>query len=104
MGKPKNEVEFLFDLGSPYSYLAASQIPAFEKKNNVVVVWKPILLGGLFKSVDNQSPFYVESANKKQYLLNDLKSWALAYGIPFTLPARFPPNTLVAISPAPMSS
>ena len=95
--KPKNEVEFYFDLGSPYSYLATSQISIFEKKNNVDVIWRPILLGGLFKSVENKSPFYVEPANKKRYLLGDLKAWASMYEIPFTLPSQLPPNTLIAM-------
>jgi 2-hydroxychromene-2-carboxylate isomerase len=93
----QKEVEFFFDLGSPYSYLAASQLSLFEKKNNVAVVWRPILLGGLFKNVENKSPFYVESANKKRYLLSDLQAWASMYDIPFTLPAQFPRNTLVAM-------
>ena len=93
----KDEVEFFFDLGSPYSYFASTQLSKFESRNNVKVIWRPILLGGLFKSVENKSPFYVESVSKKQYLLSDLEAWASLYQIPFKLPSQFPPNTLVAM-------
>lgn len=93
----RNKIEFFFDLGSPYSYLASTQLESFEKKNNVAFEWRPILLGGLFKTVDNQSPFYVVSKGKKSYLLNDLQAWASLYGVPYQLPSQFPPNTLKAM-------
>ncbi len=96
-GMKRKQIEFFFDLGSPYSYLASTQLESFERKNNVAFEWRPILLGGLFKTVDNQSPFYVVSKDKKNYLLNDLQAWASLYGVPYQLPSQFPPNTLKAM-------
>jgi len=89
--------EFFYDLGSPYSYLAATQIEGLEKRHNIECIWRPILLGGLFKQVDNKSPFYETSINKKAHLLSDLISWADYYAVPFKLPSCFPPNTLMAM-------
>ncbi|GAA5314982.1 MAG: 2-hydroxychromene-2-carboxylate isomerase [Candidatus Pelagadaptatus aseana] len=91
------KVEFFFDLGSPYSYFAATQIEGIESRHDVVFEWRPMLLGGLFKNVKNASPFYVESANKKKYLLHDLQAWAAYYGVSFSLPNNFPPNSLTAM-------
>jgi 2-hydroxychromene-2-carboxylate isomerase len=47
---------FFFDLGSPYSYLAAERInPLFTEASGKPPVWQPILLGGLFKRFDRSS-------------------------------------------------
>ena len=47
---------FYFDLGSPYSYLAAERINAlFTEAAGAPPVWQPILLGGLFKRFDRSS-------------------------------------------------
>jgi 2-hydroxychromene-2-carboxylate isomerase len=47
---------FYFDLGSPYSYLAAERInPMFTRATGEPPVWQPILLGGLFKRFDRSS-------------------------------------------------
>lgn len=40
------QVEFLFDYGSPFSYLASLQIEGFAKRNNATIAYTPILLGG----------------------------------------------------------
>ena len=50
----KKEVEFFFDVGSPTAYLAYTQLPGIAARASAEIVWKPILLGGLFKAVGNQ--------------------------------------------------
>ena len=42
-------IEFFFDLVSPYSYLASEKIEELAQHNNRELIWKPFLLGGLFK-------------------------------------------------------
>jgi 2-hydroxychromene-2-carboxylate isomerase len=47
---------FLYDLGSPYAYLAAERVNAlFAEATGQSPEWQPILLGGLFKSYDRES-------------------------------------------------
>ena len=41
------EVEFLFDYGSPFSYLANPQIEGFAKRNGAAVTYTAILLGAV---------------------------------------------------------
>ena len=47
-----HRIEFFFDLVSPYSYLASEKIEELAQRNNRELIWKPFLLGGLFKALD----------------------------------------------------
>lgn len=86
------DVEFFFDIGSPYSYLASTQIEQLERETGASVEWRPFLLGGVFKETGNAAPANVPA--KAQYMLTDLRRWADAYEIPFEMPEIFPLNTL----------
>ena len=86
-------IEFFYDIASPYSYLAATQIPRLEKL--APVVWRPFLIGGVFKASGNMMP----GANpvKGQYMLKDLRRLSKFYGEPLRFPSRFPINSLNAM-------
>lgn len=86
-------VEFFFDFGSPYSYLAYKALPAIAAAQGAQIVWRPMLLGGVFKATGNHSP--VEIAAKGKWLQRDLQRWAARYGAPFRNNPHFPVNTLV---------
>jgi len=43
-------LEFFFDYGSPYSYLANSRLPALAERTGAEVSYRPMLLGGVFKA------------------------------------------------------
>lgn len=87
-------IEFFFDVGSPYSYLAATQIDRVGEGAGAEVRWRPFLLGGVFKDSGNDMPARV--AAKARWMLRDLSLWADAYDVPFRFPSRFPLNTLHA--------
>ncbi|HLE25334.1 MAG TPA: DsbA family protein [Thermodesulfobacteriota bacterium] len=59
----KKIVEFYYDLGSPYSYLASTQIERICEKYNADLEWKPLLLGGVYKETGNRAP--LEVPNKR---------------------------------------
>jgi 2-hydroxychromene-2-carboxylate isomerase len=90
-----NRVEFFFDVGSPYSYLCATQIDAVAAKHGADVTWRPMLLGAVFKATGNEMPARV--AAKATWMLSDLAMWAKHYRVPFTFPSSFPPATLRAM-------
>jgi 2-hydroxychromene-2-carboxylate isomerase len=90
MGKT---VDFYFDFGSPYSYLAYKALPAIAAANGAQIVWRPMLLGGVFKATGNHSP--AEITAKDRWLQLDLKRWAARYGATFNRNPHFPINTLV---------
>ena len=85
-------VEFFYDFGSPTVYLAATQLPAIAAPVGATIDWRPMLLGGVFKSTGNQSPVVVPA--KAAYMNNDLKRFAKRYGVPFRFNPHFPINTL----------
>jgi 2-hydroxychromene-2-carboxylate isomerase len=85
-------VEFLFDVGSPYSYLAYHQLPKIAEAQGAEIVWTPVLLGGIFQASGNKSPAEVPA--KGRYLNSDLQRWANAYGVAFQMNPDFPINTL----------
>ena len=86
------EVEFLFDVGSPTAYLAYTQLPEIAEKARASIIWVPILLGGLFKAVGNQSPALL--APKSAWMASDLPRFARRYNVPYQPNKYFPINTL----------
>jgi len=85
-------VEFYFDFGSPYSYLAYKALPGIAAAHGAQIVWRPMLLGGVFKASGNHSP--IEIPAKHRWLQLDLKRWAVRYGAAFSHNPHFPINTL----------
>lgn len=86
------QVEFFFDFGSPYSYLAYHQLPKIAKVRDAVIVWRPMLLGGVFQATGNHSP--VEVPLKGKHLKVDLQRWATQFGVSMQMNPHFPINTL----------
>ena len=87
------EVEFLFDYGSPFSYLASLQIEGFAKRNNATIIYTPILLGAVLKATGNASPMTVPA--KGRYMATELRRWATRYAVSFKPnPHPFLSNTL----------
>ena len=85
-------VEFLFDLGSPYSYMAWYQLPKVAQAQGARIVYTPVLLGGIFQATGNASPAGVPA--KARYLDADLQRWARAWGLQIASNPAFPINTL----------
>ncbi len=85
-------VEFYFDLGSPYSYLAYYRLLQMAEQQEIQIVYKPILLGGVFKATGNRSP--IEIPVKGAYSILDMQRWAEYYQIPMQMNPHFPMNTL----------
>ena len=85
-------VEFLFDFGSPTSFLAYKQLPKIAARHGARIMWTPILLGGVFKATGNTSPAMVPA--KARYMNGDLARFAKRYGIVLNFNSHFPVNTL----------
>jgi len=86
------QVEFFFDYGSPFSYLADTQLAALERRTGATVVYRPMLLGAVLKETGNASPITVPA--KGRYMGVELHRWARRYGVPFAANKFFPINTM----------
>jgi len=87
-------VEFFFDYGSPWSYIANSRLPAIAARTEAVIVYRPMLLGGVFKATGNRSPAENPVESKQLYGAVDLRRWAARAKVPFQRNPHFPINTL----------
>lgn len=86
-------VEFYFDLGSPATYLAYTQLPKICAQTDSQLIYIPILLGGVFKATGNASPATIPA--KGAYMFQDLDRYARRYGVPLKFNPNFPINTLM---------
>jgi len=86
------QIEFYFDYGSPFSYLADTQLPALARRNGAEIVYRPILLGGIFKATGNASPITIPAKGK--YMMLELNRWARHYGVEIKMNPHFPFNTI----------
>jgi 2-hydroxychromene-2-carboxylate isomerase len=83
MGK---KLEFFYDCSSPWTYLAFSQIEKVAQRHQADLIWRPILVGGVFNAVNPS--VYAQRANplkiKARYMKKDLQDWAHLYGLKIT--------------------
>ena len=85
-------IEFYFDVGSPASYLAWTQLNALAERTGASIELKPILLGGVFMATGNSSPATVPA--KGAYSRIDMQRYAERYGVTLNQNPFFPINTL----------
>jgi len=93
-------IEFFFDCSSPWTYLAFHNIQPMATQLNVEIVWRPILVGGVFNSVNPS--VYAARDNpvpaKAAYMRKDLEDWARTAGLSIVFPPRvFPVNSVKAM-------
>ncbi|HJY41404.1 MAG TPA: 2-hydroxychromene-2-carboxylate isomerase [Steroidobacteraceae bacterium] len=89
-------LEFWFEFASTYSHVAAQRIAAVAGAAGVTVVWKPFLLGPIFRKQGwNDSPFNIYPA-KGVYMWQDLERQCAKHGVPFRKPSVFPRPSLLA--------
>jgi 2-hydroxychromene-2-carboxylate isomerase len=83
-----NPIDFYFDFSSPYGYLASTRIDALAARHGRSVVWRPHLLGAVFK-INDQRPL-ASIPLKSDYAARDLARSARLLKVPFKLPTKFP--------------
>ena len=88
-------VDLYFDYSSPFAYLALTRAEAVFGD---AARWRPLLLGGLFRSIGTADvPLFTQSPEKQRHTRNDLERQARALGAAFVWPSRFPINTVLAL-------
>jgi 2-hydroxychromene-2-carboxylate isomerase len=93
------QVEFFYDCSSPWTYLAFSKIEEVATRNGAELVWRPILVGGVFNAV-NPSVYETRERPvkpKARYYAKDLQDWAHLYKLKIGQPTVFPVNSVKAM-------
>ena len=88
----RKTIEFFFDFGSPTAYLAHTQLPAIAERSGAELVYRPMLLGGVFQATGNTTPAAIPAKGK--YLGRDIARCAKRYGEPYSANPHFPVKTL----------
>jgi 2-hydroxychromene-2-carboxylate isomerase len=93
-------IEFFFDCSSPWTYLAFHNIQPLAKEFGEEISWRPILVGGIFNTVN---PSVYSSREKPvplkaRYMKKDLDDWARSAGLAIKMPPTvFPVNSVKAM-------
>jgi 2-hydroxychromene-2-carboxylate isomerase len=93
-------IEFFFDCSSPWTYLAFHNIQPLAKEFGAEIVWRPILVGGIFNTINPsvyaQREHPVET--KVAYQKKDMADWARSAGLAIKMrPTVFPVNSVKAM-------
>ena len=88
----RKTVDFFFDVGSPASYLAWTQLPGMCESHGAELVYRPMLLGGVYQATGNASPATIPV--KARYWQLDYERHARRYGVPLKENVHFPIITL----------
>lgn len=93
-------LEFFFDCSSPWTYLAFTRVQPVVARTGADIVWKPILVGGVFNAVNRD--VYERRANpdprKAAYSAKDLGDWARLTGLRIVMPPPvFPVRATLAM-------
>jgi len=91
------KLEFFFDISSPWTYLAFHNLQPMVAELGAHVVWRPMLVGGIFNTV-NPSVYASRETPvpaKWEYARKDMQDWARHSGIEIQFPpAIFPVNSV----------
>ncbi|MFJ5295583.1 2-hydroxychromene-2-carboxylate isomerase [Pseudomonas sp. NPDC088368] len=85
-------VEFVFDFGSPSSYLAYARLMRLARDRAIEIVWTPVLLGAVLQAVGSVAPTTFPA--KEKWFFGDLAACADKHHVPFSRNPFFPLNTL----------
>jgi len=88
--KSPPEIGFWFEFGSPYSYLSMMRIEEAATGLGVRIVWRPFLLGPVFRALGIETSPVTDNKPKGAYIWQDLPRQARKYGLPWTRPSIFP--------------
>ena len=94
-----DKIEYFLDCSSPWTYLSFRGVLDLMKRKDFDIIWKPILVGGIFNSIN---PSVYESRKnpvkeKLEYSQKDLQDWSRSREIEINWPKIFPINSVKAM-------
>ncbi len=89
-------VELYYDYSCPYAYLASTRIEALCARTGAELVWRPMLLGGVFRALGMPDvPALAPAKARLNHL--DMHRWADWHGVPLVMPPGHPNRTVLAL-------
>lgn len=91
-------LDVYFDFSCPYAYIGTTQVEALAERTGAQLRWKPMLLGGVFRSSGaGDGPMHTMPPSKARHNALDMHRWADHYGVPLKMPAGHPMRTVRAL-------
>lgn len=93
-------LDFYYDFGSPNAYFAWKALQGVSERTGLEVIMHPVLIGGIFKSTNNQPPWqaFGNVPNKMKYMQLEIQRFIKDYDLTdFKFNSAFPVNTLLAM-------
>ena len=92
------QLDFIFDFGSPNAYFASKVLPDLLEQTGATLHIVPCLLGGIFKSTENQPPMMAFSSipAKLDYMRLEMNRFIKKHQLNrFQFNPNFPVNTIL---------
>ncbi len=89
----EERIEFFYDLSSPWTYLAFTNLFGVIERTGYCARLRPILVGGVFNAV-NQGVYAAREASDNRKLKHSwrvLKDWAALAGVEMNFPSQWHP-------------
>jgi len=86
-------LEFFFDLSSPWTYLAFTNVQSIIASTGAAATFRPVLVGGIFNAVNPAVYAAREQADNRKLLHSwkILKDWAQLAGVEMNFPSQWHP-------------
>lgn len=91
-------LEFFYDLSSPCTYIAFTNLAGVEERTGETAILRPVLVGGIFNAV-NQGVYAARGAAdnpKFTHSFRVLKDWAALAGLTLNFPSQYHPAKSIA--------
>jgi 2-hydroxychromene-2-carboxylate isomerase len=88
-------IDVFFEFSSPYSYLAAQELPALAARHSRILRWRPVELARIWDAQGVLEPYKAVRRVKVAYILRDAARVAAERGIPL-IPFRTLPDVTLA--------
>ncbi|MDX1735193.1 MAG: 2-hydroxychromene-2-carboxylate isomerase [Halioglobus sp.] len=96
-------LEFFYDCSSPWTYFAFTRVIPLAQELGVTIDWRPILVGGVFNTVNKEvyaqreAMFNSQNSRRLNYYLKDLQDWAGLCGVTIVTPRAHPISSVKAM-------
>lgn len=93
-------LDFYYDFGSPNAYFAWKALQGVSERTGLDIIMHPVLIGGIFKSTNNQPPWqaFGNVPNKMKYMQLEIQRFIQEHKLTnFKFNSAFPVNTLLAM-------
>lgn len=88
-------VEIWFDFGSPYAYLTVMRAGEVAAAHALEIIWRPFMLGPIFRELGWQSSPFLEQKEKLAYLWHEMPRLCAKYRFGWKQPSAFPRQSLL---------